>query len=346
MNTKQWTIGLLLLVTLFTSVLAACGSSRTIDKTQSDNKPVPVAIENPFTVLQAETANYLKRNLPLYIEPAEVMNRVVIKKEPDYVVVDIRNDEHYAAAHIPGAIHIAYADIWREQKFSYLPKDKKLIVVDYSGHTASQTAALWNMLGLDAVAMKNGMAGWSKDKEVIGGSPLLCAANSYPVTSVPASSDRHDLPKLDLKAASVAEILMKTSQLAAEIPPVILPKDLMEKVSSHYIIDLRQPQHYQAGHIEGAVNIPFRDLAETESLRKIPLDKNIALVCYDGHAASQAARLLNLLGYRTAALKDGMSAWTANEGVIGAKAVSCRITENPVEKLNALLKAGPSTAAT
>ena len=60
---------------------------------------------------------------------------------------------------------------WREEKTSYLPKDKKIIVVDYSGHAASQVAVLWNMLGYDAVAMHNGMAGWSKSRDVIGGSP-------------------------------------------------------------------------------------------------------------------------------------------------------------------------------
>jgi rhodanese-related sulfurtransferase len=324
--------------------LAGC-SSGTKGKPQVSQVPVAL-IGDPFAVLQAEAGKYLRQNRPLYIEPETVYEKIVAGADSNYYLVDIRNDEHYANAHIAGAIHIAYADTWREQKIEYLPKDKKIIVIDYSGHTASQVAAFWNMLGLDAIAMKNGMAGWSKNKETIGGSPLLCEAQGYPVVTSVNPVQNFDLPAVETKAASVAELLMKRSREAVENLPVIQPKDLKEKLRNYYIVDLRQPVHYQTGHIDGAISIPFQTIVETDNLKKIPPDKEVVLVCYDGHASSQAARILNQLGYHALALKDGMGAWLSDERIIGGKAVACNAAEKPVMKLNAVLKPGPAAAAT
>jgi len=41
-----------------------------------------------------------------------------------------------------------------------LPFDNEIIVVCYTGHTASQATALLNALGYDATALKYGMCGW------------------------------------------------------------------------------------------------------------------------------------------------------------------------------------------
>jgi len=333
----------LLVAVVIAAVLAGCGSA---PKAAEPVKQAAATVANPFAALQAETAKYLKQNRALYIEPQEVLAKAVTAGDQSYYLVDIRSDEHYAAAHIPGAIHIAYADVWREQKTAYLPRDRKIVVVDYSGHTASQVAAFWSMLGFDATAMKNGMAGWSKDKDIVGGSPLACEALNYPVTTAVTAAADHEPPKLDSKAASLAELLASRSREATEQAPVIVAKDFLAKRGDYFIADIRQGEHYAAGHIEGAVNIPFRSLAATENLRKLPADKTIVLVDYDGHAASQAARLLNQLGYHATVLKDGMSVWTADERVIGARSIACNVGEHPVAKLNAPLKPGPSAAAT
>lgn len=326
--------------------LAACGASQSGSVSTSIAKPPAAAFADPFALLQVETDKYLKKGLPLYIEPREVLAKAVMGSDQGYYLVDVRSDEHYTAAHIPGAIHIAYQDAWREDKTAFLPRDRKIVVIDYSGHTASQVAAFWSMLGFDAVAMKNGMAGWSGDREVVGGSPLPCEPLGYPVTAATVPAATFDLPKLSTKATTPAELLASRSQEATAEAPVIQPKDFREKTASYFVLDVRQPEHFRAGHIEGAVNIPFRSLAAVENLKKLSPDKTIVVVCYDGHAASQAARLLNQLGYHATALKDGMSVWTGDEGVIGAKAIACNVGENPVAKLNAPLKAGPSAAAT
>ena len=46
-----------------------------------------------------------------------------------------------------------------------LPKDKKIIVVCYTGQTAGQVVSILRLLGYDACSLKGGMVnGWMKDQ--------------------------------------------------------------------------------------------------------------------------------------------------------------------------------------
>ena len=76
------------------------------------------------------------------------------------------------------------------------------------------------------------------------------------------------------------------------------------------VLDVREPDEFKAGHIEGAVNIPIRTLAK--NLDKLPADKAmpIAVVCKSGIRAAYATMTLKMLGYGN--VKDvagGMLAW-------------------------------------
>jgi rhodanese-related sulfurtransferase len=80
-----------------------------------------------------------------------------------------------------------------------------------------------------------------------------------------------------------------------------------------FILSIRKSDAYELGHIPGAVNYGgIGGLFTDENLAKLPYDNQIVVVCYTGHTASQAAALLNLLGFNATALKWGMVGWCAN----------------------------------
>lgn len=62
------------------------------------------------------------------------------------------------------------------------------------------------------------------------------------------------------------------------------------------ILDIRQNDVYEQGHIKGAVNVPF-GTAITDSLDKLPTDKPIMVYCYTGQTAGQTVALLNIAGF-------------------------------------------------
>jgi rhodanese-related sulfurtransferase len=101
-------------------------------------------------------------------------------------------------------------------------------------------------------------------------------------------------------------------QLPADFETVA-GKTLLAKLNageSVVVVDVREPDEFKAGHIEGAVNVPIRTLAE--SLDQLPTDKAapIAVVCKSGIRAAYGTMTLKILGYNS--VKDvagGMLAW-------------------------------------
>jgi len=93
--------------------------------------------------------------------------KFVDAKSTAVLFLDIRKAEDFAKGHIAGAVNIPFGK-GMETKFATLPKDKRIVVVCYTGQTAGQTTAILKMMGYDAVWMNAGMgmpsnapAGWA-----------------------------------------------------------------------------------------------------------------------------------------------------------------------------------------
>ncbi len=85
-----------------------------------------------------------------------------------------------------------------------------------------------------------------------------------------------------------------------------------DDLSDFFVLDIRTAVDFAKGHIEGATNVQFADVAKPESLLLYPTDKPILVVCYTGHTASVVTGILNTLGYDTWTLRFGMASWTAS----------------------------------
>lgn len=77
---------------------------------------------------------------------------------------------------------------------------------------------------------------------------------------------------------------------------------------SFYVIDVRTPEEWQSGHIPGAHHLELYHL--TDSLKQLPEDRPITLVCRSGNRASLAASYLRKHGFLSAMnMRGGMQAW-------------------------------------
>ncbi len=83
-----------------------------------------------------------------------------------------------------------------------------------------------------------------------------------------------------------------------------------------FIVSVRKAEHYAIGHIPGAINIPWKAIAKSENLAKLPTDKQIVVYCYTGHTGMIAATILGILGYDAGNMKFGMMGWTADDEVL------------------------------
>lgn len=88
-----------------------------------------------------------------YITPEQLND----EKLSDYLLVDIRKEKDFKEGHIKGAINIFWMDLLKDENLKKLPKDEKIILICYVGHTASQMMFALKLLGYDVLALKFGM---------------------------------------------------------------------------------------------------------------------------------------------------------------------------------------------
>lgn len=71
------------------------------------------------------------------------------------------------------------------------------------------------------------------------------------------------------------------------------------------LLDVRTNQEYQAGHIQGARNIPLNQIKTFKGNQK----KTYYVICHSGLRSKRACQHLNAMGYQTVNVKGGMSRW-------------------------------------
>ncbi|TDO33961.1 rhodanese-related sulfurtransferase [Kribbella sp. VKM Ac-2527] len=75
------------------------------------------------------------------------------------------------------------------------------------------------------------------------------------------------------------------------------------------VVDVRPPEEYAAGHIQGAISIPVDELADR--LAELPSDATIVAYCRGSYCvmAHDAIRILTTKGLPALRLTDGMLEW-------------------------------------
>lgn len=90
-----------------------------------------------------------------FIIPTEL--KVDLMKGKNYFLLDTRKPEDYANGHIEGTTNIFWLDILKPENLKKLPRDRRIIICCYVGHTASQVLVMLRLLGFDARVLKFGM---------------------------------------------------------------------------------------------------------------------------------------------------------------------------------------------
>jgi rhodanese-related sulfurtransferase len=75
-----------------------------------------------------------------------------------------------------------------------------------------------------------------------------------------------------------------------------------------YLLDVREPWEYLAGHVPGATLIPLGELEQRIS--EVPRNREVLAICHSGQRSLAAAGYLQQLGYTAVSNVDGgTAAW-------------------------------------
>jgi rhodanese-related sulfurtransferase len=73
------------------------------------------------------------------------------------------------------------------------------------------------------------------------------------------------------------------------------------------VLDVRETEEWDAGHIEGAVHIPLAELPYR--VAEVPTEAQVVAVCRVGARSAVAAAFLQAAGHDVVNLSGGMVAW-------------------------------------
>lgn len=114
---------------------------------------------------------------------------------------------------------------------------------------------------------------------------------------------------------SGADLISEAKKRIREVSPSEV-KGMVERKDDVVMLDVREPNEWNLGHIPGAVHIP-RGTLETKVEQVIPRDRQVVLYCAGGNRSALAADTLQQMGYENvASMADGWRGWMQAGGPV------------------------------
>lgn len=313
---KRKPFSLLLLIGLATLLFAFVGCSDDDDGGTGPATPI-----DQFEVVRSAADTWLAGPTPISTSIDLNTLRTDGNAANDPFVLSVRSAAHFALGHIPGAINIPWRDVAKPASLALLPASGPIVAYCYTGHTGQIATTVLGVLGHDVTNMKFGIMAWTKDATVRATAPFTPPIDVYPIElTANTPSTTYPLPTLDVTTSrDTAEILRAAADayLSSGTSPSLGASDVAGSLANYFIVSVRSAAHYAQGHVPGAINIPWKDIAKPENLAKLPTDQTILVYCYTGHTGQIASTVLSLLGYDAVNLRHGMAGWTTNPTYMG-----------------------------
>jgi rhodanese-related sulfurtransferase len=100
--------------------------------------------------------------------------------------------------------------------------------------------------------------------------------------------------------------------MPSQIPTVRVADVVDGALRNAVVLDVREDDEWQAGHIAGAVHVPMNEIPQrlAEEPDALSADTPVVVVCKVGGRSAQVTAWLRHHGYDAANLDGGMLAWS------------------------------------
>ena len=85
---------------------------------------------------------------------------------------------------------------------------------------------------------------------------------------------------------------------------------IMEEESGFLIVDVRRPDEFAEGHIEGAINVPNEGITDKMPEELPDKDQLLLIYCRTGRRSKEASEKLAKIGYTNVYEFGGINTWT------------------------------------
>lgn len=102
-------------------------------------------------------------------------------------------------------------------------------------------------------------------------------------------------------------------KMAGEYLNNILPREVQKRLEQGEklnLLDVREQDEWESGHIPGAKHIPLGTIGERR--KELDPDKETIVICRSGNRSGLACEYLESMGYKVVNMQGGMSEWSGD----------------------------------
>jgi len=100
----------------------------------------------------------------------------------------------------------------------------------------------------------------------------------------------------------------------SDVVSLISPQEFKDKLGEDIqLIDVRTPQEFAEGHLDGAIMIDYMQSGFMNKMSKLDKNKDLYIYCRSGNRSGKATRKLESMGFpKIYDLKGGILNWNQN----------------------------------
>ncbi len=149
---------------------------------------------------------------------------------------------------------------------------------------------------------------------ILGISLFSCQSNVFKKERIGKNTNIDKLIQSQ-KQITLAQVYFEHGNFvnSRNFPPIIKGEDVLENSDQYIIVDIRDKNSYEQGHINGAYNIDKKDVLNfLKNRRKAVSAQKVVFVCYTGQMASYVTGITRFAGFdNTYVLLYGMAGWNS-----------------------------------
>ena len=115
---------------------------------------------------------------------------------------------------------------------------------------------------------------------------------------------------------TAAELFAEARERITQVTPEEV-RDALARGEDLALIDVREPNEWNLGHLPGAMHIPRGVLESGIERHQVPRERRVVLYCASGNRSALAVESLQAMGYATvASMSTGFRGWCEMGGDI------------------------------
>jgi len=327
------TILLFLVFTLFSIVSCQDNLAPEIENSIADNVSVveKTKTQKLADELFKEGAIISADKVPKIIKAADVLKSL----NDNILLLDIRGAKDFASGHIKNAINIKMSEIIDFAQTKGLPMYDKVIMICYTGQSASYSAAVLQMLGHDNIYVLDwGMGVWNNKFSAKWVENTSDKGIGKLVKTLYKKNIPTELPVIVDKKNAGVEILLSRARkiLKDDFGSVAVSYDYAAfnaNANQAYVVCYQSKEIYNEGHINHAVLYNQENsLNLSTDLLTLPTDKTIIVYSNKAYQSTFITVYLKMLGYNARTLKFGANSFMKSKLESSGDAFSKGVIKN------------------